>query len=47
MLGIDPNKAIGIEISHLSITSLEVIKKYNVLNRGGKYRLLNVNHKII
>ena len=47
MLGIDPNKAIGIEISHLSITSLEVIKKYDVLNRGGKYRLLNVNHQII
>ena len=47
MLGIDPNKAIGIEISHLSITSLEVIKRCDVLNRGGKYRLLNVNHQII
>ena len=47
LLDIDPNKAMGIEISCLSITSLEVLKKEYNKNRGGRYRLLSVNHQII
>ena len=47
ILDLDPNKAIGIEISHLSITSIEVLKKDNVRNKGGKYRLLSVNNQFI
>ena len=47
ILDLDPNKAIGIEISHLSITSIEVLKKDNIINRGGKYRLLSVNNQFI
>ena len=46
-LNLDPNNAIGIEISHLSITSIEVLKKENNKNKGGKYRLLSVNNQII
>ena len=47
VLDIDPNLTISIEISHLSITSLEVLKKENNINRGGRYRLLNVNYKLL
>ena len=47
ILDLDPNKAIGIEISHLSITSIEVLKKDNIRNKGGKYRLLSVNNQFI
>ena len=47
ILNIDPNIALSIEISHLSITSLEVMTNGQLKNSGGKYRLLNVNHTII
>ena len=47
ILDLDPNKAIGIEISHLSITSIEVLKKDNIRNKGGKYRLLSVNNQFV
>ena len=47
ILDLDPNKAIGIEISYLSITSIEVLKKDNIRNKGGKYRLLSVNNQLI
>ena len=47
ILDLDPNKAIGIEISYLSITSIEVLKKDNIRNKGGKYRLLSVNNQFI
>ena len=47
ILRVDPNIAISIEISHLSITSLEIITKGQLKNSGGKYRLLNVNHTVI
>ena len=47
ILHIDPNMALSIEISHLSITSLEVMTNGQLENSGGKYRLLNVNHTII
>ena len=47
ILDLDPNKAIGIEISHLSITSIEVLKKDNIRNKGGKYRLLSINNQFI
>ena len=46
-LNLDPNNAISIEISHLSITSIEVLIKDNLGYKGGKYRLLNVNNQII
>ena len=46
VLGMDPNIAIGIKISYLSLTTFEVLKKTNLKNRGGRYRLLNINHKI-
>ena len=47
VLDIDHNKAISIEISHLSITSIEVLKKENCKNKGGRYRLLNINNQVI
>ena len=47
ILHIDPNIAISIEISHLSITSFEIITKGQLKICGEKYRLLNVNHKVI
>ena len=47
ILDIDHNKAISIEISHLSITSIEVLKKENCKNKGGRYRLLNINNQVI
>ena len=47
ILKIDPNIAISIEISHLSITSFEIITKGQLKICGEKYRLLNVNHKVI
>ena len=46
VLGMDPNIAIGIKISYLSLTTFEVLKKTNLKNSGGRYRLLNINHKI-
>lgn len=47
MLNIDLNKTIGIEISHLSITSFEVLKKLRPNSKGGKFRLLSVNQKVM
>ena len=47
ILNIDPNIAISIDISHLSITSFEIIINGQFENSGGKYRLLNVNHTIV
>ncbi len=45
MLELEPNKSIGVEISHLSITAFEVLIGENKKNRGGKYRLLCVNQQ--
>ena len=47
ILEIEPDKSIGIEISHLSCTIIEVINKNNHNHRGGRYRLLRVNQQII
>lgn len=47
ILGIDPDKSIGIEISHLSFTLIEVAYKQDHEHRGGKYRLLKVNQQVI
>ncbi len=43
ILGIDPDKAIGIEILHLSMTSFEFLEKSQNKFRGGRLRLLGVN----
>ncbi len=43
MLGIEPDKAIGIEILHLSLNVIEVLKKEDDINRGGRFRLLALN----
>ena len=47
ILGIDLDKAIGIEISNLSLTILEVLTKDDNKNRGGRFRVLRVNHQIV
>ena len=47
ILDVDYNKAISIEISHLSITSIEFLRIENSKNQGGRYRLLNVNNQVI
>jgi alpha-ribazole phosphatase len=47
ILEIEPDKSIGIEISHLSCTLIEVINKNHHSYRGGRYRLLKVNQQII
>ena len=45
LLGIDPDISIGIEISHLSFTSIEVIDNKQNKNRGGRFRVLKVNQQ--
>ena len=47
ILGIDLDKAIGIEISHLSLTILEVLTIDDNKNRGGRFRVLGVNHQVV
>ena len=47
VLDIDPNIAISTEISCLSLTTLEILKKENHKNKGGRFRLINVNHQVI
>ena len=46
VLGIEPDKVIGIEISHLSITRLEFLSKTDDINRGGRFRILGINNKV-
>ena len=46
ILGIDPDKVIGIEISHLSLTSVEFLAKTDDKNRGGRFRVLGINNKV-
>ena len=41
------DKAIGIEISHLSLTILEVLTKDDNKNRGGRFRVLGVNNQVV
>ena len=45
ILNIAPDKSIGIEISHLSFTSIEVIDNKQNKNRGGRFRVLKVNQQ--
>ena len=45
VLGIEPDKVIGIEISHLSLTRLEFLSKTDDINRGGRFRILAINNK--
>ena len=45
VLGIAPDKVVGIEISHLSITHLEFLQKKDDKNRGGRFRVLGINNK--
>ena len=45
VLGIEPDKVIGIEISHLSLTRLEFLSKTDDVNRGGRFRILAINNK--
>ncbi len=46
ILEINPQKAVGIEISHLSVSIFEILlKKYNK-HAGGKFRLLALNKEI-
>ena len=47
ILGIDLDKAIGIEVSHLSLTILEVLTIDDNKNRGGRFRVLGVNHQVV
>ena len=46
ILDIAPDKSIGIEISHLSFTSIEVIDNQQNKNRGGRFRVLRVNQQL-
>ena len=46
LLGLEPDKTISIEIAHLSITTFEILREENICNKGGKYRLLNVNQQV-
>ena len=46
MLGLEPDKSISIEIAHLSITTFEILREEDASNKGGHYRLLNVNHQV-
>ena len=46
VMGIEADKAIGIEISHLSITSLELLAKKDNKNRGGRFRVLGINYEV-
>ncbi|MFL2801229.1 MAG: histidine phosphatase family protein [Paracoccaceae bacterium] len=45
VLGLEPDVSIGIEILHLSITLIEVLKIEDCKNRGGRFRLLGVNQQ--
>ncbi len=45
MLEIKPDVSMGIEISNLSITVVEVLKKEDCKNRGGRFRLLRLNQQ--
>ena len=45
-LGIEADKAIGIEISHLSLTIIEVLAKGDNKDRGGRFRVLAVNNTV-
>ena len=47
ILGIDPDKAIGIEISILSLTVVEVLAKESNKDRGGRFRILGVNNQVV
>ena len=47
ILGISPDKAIGIEISHLSLTNIEVLAEKDNKDRGGRYRILGINNKVV
>jgi len=47
ILGIDPDKAIGIEISNLSLTIVEVLAKESNKDRGGRFRILGVNNQVV
>ncbi len=47
ILGIDLDKAIGIEILHLSLTSLEVLTEDDNKDRGGRFRVLGVNNQVV
>ena len=46
VLDLVPDKSIGIEISHLSITVIEIIKKNSNKYRGGRFKISNVNQQI-
>ena len=43
ILKIEPDIAIGINISHLKKTIFEIIPEDNDKNRGGRFRLLGIN----
>ena len=43
MLGIEPDKAVGIEILPLSVSLFEVLNEEDCTYRGGRFRLLGVN----
>ena len=45
VLGIEPDKVIGIDISHLSLTRVEFLSKTDDKNRGGRFRILAINNK--
>ncbi len=45
VLGIEPDKVIGIEISYLSLTRVEFLSKKDDKNRGGRFRILAINNK--
>ena len=47
VLDLVPDKSIGIEISHLSITTIEIIKKNSNKDRGGRFKISNVNQQIL
>ena len=44
VLGIEPDKVIGVEILNLSLTTFEVIAEEDDKHRGGRFRLLSVNN---
>ena len=47
ILDIDPDKSMSIEISYLSLTFIDVIKKKYHKNRGGRFLILGLNHQIL
>ncbi len=46
ILEIKPDNVIGIDISHLSLTTFQMLKKEDDKNRGSRFRLLCINQKI-